>query len=66
MDPVSAVSIGFSSIKGASEITKGILNLSKDVAVKEKASELLNIIINIQHSGGRDPYSPAAARTTKR
>lgn len=43
------ISTALVSIRALSDITKGVIALSKDVAVKAKASELLAIIISLQN-----------------
>jgi hypothetical protein len=45
---INEISIALTSLKAASDIIKGFNSLQLDVAVKEKSSELFNIIISLQ------------------
>jgi len=46
--PLNEITSAIASVKVASDIVKGILSLNKDVAVNEKAIELLSAIISLQ------------------
>jgi hypothetical protein len=47
--PVAEITAAISSVKTATTIVKGLINLSKDVAVKQKAAELLGVILSLQN-----------------
>jgi hypothetical protein len=46
--PLNEISTALASVKVASDIVKGILSLNKDVAVNERAVELLSSILSLQ------------------
>ena len=46
--PLNEISAALASVRVASDIAKGILSLNKDVAVNEKAIELLSNILSLQ------------------
>ncbi|MGA9365005.1 MAG: hypothetical protein WBW16_11635 [Bacteroidota bacterium] len=48
--PLSEISTAIASIKVASDIARGIISLNKDVAVNEKAAELVGVIISLQNA----------------
>jgi DNA repair exonuclease SbcCD ATPase subunit len=47
---LSEITSALSSLKVASDIIKGFNSLKVEATVKEKSTELLNIIISLQHS----------------
>ncbi len=46
--PIAELSAALSSIKAVTDIAKGIIGLNKDVAVNQKAAELLGVITALQ------------------
>ena len=47
---LSEITTALSSLKAATDILKGFNSLKLEAAVKEKSTELLNIIISLQQS----------------
>jgi hypothetical protein len=46
--PLNEITAAIATVKTATDIAKGILSLNKDVAVNEKAAELITVILSLQ------------------
>lgn len=45
---IASISVAITGIRKALELARNVVNLSKDVAVNEKAQELLQVVISLQ------------------